>query len=123
MASYPMLSRGNLRAAKSSSLNWRLYAWMGRMSNRYYIKRAGRLIGWNQGDYWTPSSLVDRVLLTIDPGHPDLNANAVRSLLVPQRPQDPTAASARHWLFYWKIWRDLMEGRIGETRRALFPQS
>lgn len=65
--------------------------------------------------------LLNRVIACIDPEHPDLNRGEVLKL---QRGADQNAvsAAARPLLFYWQVWRWLMEGRFPEMRASLFPE-
>ena len=69
---------------------------------------------------WSPLHLVDRVVAMADPDHPDLNADAVRRLQQTNEPGDWRTQEAKNLLFYWQMWRWILEGKHAEKRRELF---
>lgn len=70
---------------------------------------AGHLLRWFRGA--ALPSVARRALEQIDPEHPDLNfASVVR--LQQNGPRSAAERSAATLLFYWKAWRDVMEGRL-----------
>lgn len=61
---------------------------------------------------WETSSLVDRVISLVNPDHPDLNLEAVRLLQQAKGPTDWNTRGARETLFYWQVWRWVMDGTL-----------
>jgi hypothetical protein len=66
--------------------------------------------------------LLNRVIACIDPEHPDLNLGEVLELQRGDAQNNAVSAAARPLLFYWQVWRWLMEGRFPEMRASLFPE-
>lgn len=66
----------------------------------------------------TLPAIAARTVARIDPEHPDLNRDTVARL---QR-EGPHGAAGHHaqaLLFYWQVWRDVMEGRARPTVGAV----
>lgn len=118
----PLVSRGKVKLTRHTSLGWKLFttaaaSYRGSIPHRIVTKIAG-----SANEYFRPSALVDQIILRIDPGHEDLNADAVRKL------QEAGPGDRRDWylqytrqiLFHWKVWRDLMEGKSPAVREELF---
>ncbi|MEX0686557.1 MAG: hypothetical protein WD267_13955 [Balneolales bacterium] len=92
-----------------------------------YRKLAQKMVGARISNYlglrfiWEPSKLVDIVIDSVNPDHPDLNSDKVNkikkgNLLIPGLHQ------ARNQLFYWQTWRWLMEGKL-RIRKNIFSES
>jgi hypothetical protein len=64
-----------------------------------------------RASFWDPSPLIDRVIERVQPDHPELDGPAVR-MLQGQGPFDRDQNAAREILFYWQIWRWIMEGQF-----------
>lgn len=62
------------------------------------------------------NSLVNQTLALVDPGHPDLNGDGVRGLINGSIDADPINRSARAQLFYWQVWRWIMNGQLTMPR-------
>ncbi|MCI0546700.1 MAG: hypothetical protein L0027_05400 [Candidatus Rokubacteria bacterium] len=58
------------------------------------------------------SVIVEQALARVDPAHPDLHADGVRRLLRERAPGDPLWRGARQYLFYWQIWRWMVDGSL-----------
>lgn len=71
---------------------------------------------------WEPSSLVARVISLVNPDHPDLNSAAVRLLQQGKGPADSTTRGAQETLFYWQVWRWVMDGTLTVRKKdAILP--
>jgi len=64
---------------------------------------------------WDQSSLVDRVIERVDWGHPDLNNDGMQNYK-----QWSKYSYEKALLFYWQIWRWIMEGKISDIKKELF---
>ena len=86
----------------------------------YYYKRAktmpqiARYLSRFQGSKHdnTRKSLVERVLSTVDPDQPELNADGVAELINNPSMADWTDQAAQRLLFYWQAWRLIMKGEL-----------
>jgi hypothetical protein len=56
-------------------------------------------------------AIAARTVARIDPAHPDLNPDAV-ARLQREGPRGAAGYHAQALLFYWQVWRDVMEGRV-----------
>jgi hypothetical protein len=83
------------------------------------VGRTAERLGLRSRLWWEESRLVDAVLARIDLGHPELNTDGVRRLQdsVPQA--DSAEAEGRHWLFYWQVWRWMMQGDLPQVRESM----
>lgn len=66
---------------------------------------------------WDPSRLVDQVLGRVYPDHPDLNPGGFRSLQQAKGLLRDTIRVARETLFYWQVWRWLMDGTLTSRKK------
>ena len=93
----------------------------------HYWRRSRRLPGIGPAvrkvDNWArrrpqqaPPSLADAVVAQVDETHEDLNAAAVAELKRAHGTHDRLTAAARVLLFYWQVWRWVMEGRLTGDR-------
>jgi hypothetical protein len=62
---------------------------------------------------WDPSTWVNRVIKHVNPDHPDLNGAEVRLLQREQYPARHPARTSQELLFYWQVWRWVMDGSLG----------
>ena len=85
----------------------------------YYVAAVARRVRLRPLTAGGPTPLLRRTLRRIDAGHPDLNADTVRRLIGDDAGADPVARTARRWLFYWQMWRWVMEGEIPARRAEL----
>jgi hypothetical protein len=65
------------------------------------------------------SQVLARTLARVEPDHPDLTRDAVRALTRQAAASDPVARAARELLFYWQMWRWVMDGSVHARRRVL----
>ena len=62
--------------------------------------------------FFKPSTLLAEVIAQVDPDHPHLNSDTICRIKA-ENETDPTRfSSERELLFYWQVWRSLMEGKI-----------
>jgi hypothetical protein len=119
MLAVPLCTRGKIitpqRAGFSNQLFSRTATWL----SNYYVGRTAERLGLRSRLWWEESRLVDAVLARIDLGHPELNTDGVRRLQdsVPQA--DSAEAEGRHWLFYWQVWRWMMQGDLPQVRESM----
>ncbi|MCP2731285.1 hypothetical protein [Limnofasciculus baicalensis] len=66
--------------------------------------------------FFKPSTLLAEVIAQVNPAHPDLNSDNICRIKV-ENETDPTRfSSERELLFYWQVWRWIMEGKIYKGR-------
>jgi hypothetical protein len=63
------------------------------------------------------NSLVRQTIALVNPEHSDLNADGIRMLQSESFACDPVTRSARALLFYWQIWRWIMNGQLTMPRQ------
>lgn len=63
------------------------------------------------------NSLVRQTIALVNPGHSDLNADGIRMLQSEFSASDPIIRNAHALLFYWQIWRWIMDGQLTMPRR------
>jgi hypothetical protein len=63
------------------------------------------------------NSLVRQTIALVNPGHSDLNADGIRMLQSEFSASDPIIRNARALLFYWQIWRWIMDGQLTMPRQ------
>jgi hypothetical protein len=90
-----------------------------RLMDHYYVAAVARRLGLRPATAGGPALLLERVLARVDPSHPDLSADTVRPLIAAGASADPVTRAARRWLFYWQMWRWVMEGDIHRRRAEL----
>ena len=66
------------------------------------------------------SELLDRVVAAADEDHPDLNGAFVSDLKRGKGASRHIVEEARKVLFYWQVWRWVMEGKLTVQRDGLF---
>jgi len=74
-----------------------------------YVHAASRRIR-KLRPYFRPSELVAPVVASVDPDHPDLSADGVRAIQARLRRNPTKHPSEAELLFYWQIWRWIVEG-------------
>ena len=98
---------------------------------RYHWKRLPRLpfagsslgrLGLNRDADHTPDDLLDAVVRRAEADHPDLDADAVRRLQQAKPPYTWPVRLGRRMLFYWQIWRFIMQGRLTASNAETFLQ-
>jgi hypothetical protein len=63
------------------------------------------------------NSLVCQTIALVNPGHSDLNADGIRRLQSELAASDSLTRSARALLFYWQVWRWIMNGQLTMPRQ------
>ncbi len=63
------------------------------------------------------NSLVRQTIALVNPGHSDLKADGIRLLQNEFSASDPVVRNAHALLFYWQIWRWIMEGQLTMPRQ------
>jgi hypothetical protein len=120
MARIPFCSEGVLHKGRNGfDLRFTLLRLRGRLMDHYYVSEAARRLRLRPATAGGVSHLVKRALQQVDPGHPDLSAGTVAALLKADGSADPATRTARRWLFYWQMWRWVMEGGIHARRAEL----
>jgi hypothetical protein len=87
-------------------------------SNRYF-RAIMRRLG-SPPFSWEPSALVGWVIAQVNPDHPDLNPESVRRLQHQQGPLHHMTKVMRETLFYWQVWRWVMDGTVTERKENHF---
>jgi hypothetical protein len=67
------------------------------------------------------NSLVSQTIALVNPGHSDLNADGIRMLQSELSASDPVARCACAFLFYWQVWRWIMNGQLTMPRQYKTP--
>ena len=105
----PFCSAGRLRAADGMAGTQYYLSYLfpppGARELALFLERVG-LVSFRR------SALFDRILSDVSPDHPDLRADFVRVIQRADHPRNQVVKSARVLLFYWQIWRYVMEGRL-----------
>jgi len=66
--------------------------------------------------------LIDLVVERVNPDHSEINADVVRVLQTKKPPYDWPSRLGRRFLFYWQVWRWIMEGRLTAANADSFYQ-
>jgi hypothetical protein len=80
------------------------------------VESVARKLG-KQPQIGKENSLVSRTIALVNPGHSDLHADGIRKLQSEFSASDPVTRSARALLFYWQIWRWIMDGQLTMPRQ------
>ncbi len=84
-----------------------------RLSERYYMAQIARRLGWRALVPGEAHDTIGRTIRAVQIGHPDLNGDGVAALLKDEgKTVDPAKRMARTWLFYWQMWRGVMDGTL-----------
>jgi hypothetical protein len=120
LARIPFCSEGLLYQGRSGlDFRFALLRLRATLMDNYYVARVARRVGLRAATAGGPALLLRRVLQHIDPGHPDLASDTVRAFVGAPSISDPIAGVARRWLFYWQMWRWVMEGDLPGRRTEL----
>jgi hypothetical protein len=92
----------------------------GWLMSKYKLSRAIRGLGLRPPVVNRNPMLRQRVLERVDAGHPDLNHDGVVAILGSD-PNVPYQSLGQSWLFYWQMWRWVMDGSL-KTRQAALIQ-
>ena len=90
-----------------------------RLYTNWYFRSIRQRIGFPLFS-WQPSSLVDWVVSRVNPDHPDLNPDSVRRLQLQHSAMDSTMQAMRETLFYWQVWRWVMDGTATTRKKEHF---
>jgi hypothetical protein len=115
----PIISRGEFRTSAHTSAGWRVFASAASAYKNSFVRRGLNRVLPAATQFFHPSKLVDRVVATIDPEHPDLNPDVVRNLQNVQK-ERWVDTYAKQYLFYWKTWRDMMDCKASTSDAGLF---
>lgn len=121
MLAVPLCTRGRIVTPRRTALANRMFSRTASWLSNYYVRRAAVRMRLRRELWWQESGLVSAVVAHVDPGHPELNADGVRRLQRAAPRPDSAEAEARHWLFYWQVWRWLMQGELAARRESLAP--
>jgi asparagine synthase (glutamine-hydrolysing) len=120
LARLSFCSEGILHKGRQGlDLGYTLLRFRGRFMDHYYVARAARRLHLRPSTAGGDSLLLKRTLQRVDAGHPDLRADIVATLLRVGGDADPVTQTAHRWLFYWQMWRWIMEGEILARRAEL----
>jgi hypothetical protein len=119
---YPIVSRGEFRLTNRTSAYWSLFAAVAGLQQNRLVQRVLSKMRGDPGEFFRPSKLVQRASEIVDIDHPDLNPDGVRAIT---NPADPSKCPwprwyAKQFLFYWKMWRDQMDGNVAKARMDYF---
>jgi len=116
VADIPVCSGGQFFMPSTKAMHqWQLKAIKAGNRFRSHRMTQGLLRRVNKSSFeWDQSRLVDRVLERADLGHPDLNNDAVKEWRSWHKYSYEKAL-----LFYWQVWRWIMEGKIEEMKEEL----
>lgn len=115
----PIISRGEFRTSQHTSLGWKAFTSVASAYKGSLLQRVVTRSLPASSQYFRPSKLVDRVVSVVDPDHPDLNPDVVRSLMN-SRSGLWRDTYAKQYLFYWKVWRDQMDGKADRMSAEIF---
>jgi hypothetical protein len=121
LAWLPFCSDGYLyKGSGAFNMEYSLLKFRGWMMEHYYVGRIARRLGWRPVLAGESHDTIGRAIRAVEIGHPDLNADGVASLLKDEGENgNPVKRIARTWLFYWQMWRWVMEGQIQSRRGEL----
>jgi hypothetical protein len=119
-AGLPFITGSRLVKARAS-LDLPYYATLARtrVMRLPYLGGALRRLGLRPRMVRGESQVLARTLARVEPDHPDLTRDAVRALTRQAAASDPVARAARELLFYWQMWRWVMDGSVHARRRVL----
>ena len=114
LAWLPFCSDGDLYKASSAfNMEHSMLGLRGWLMEHYYVSRIARRLGLRPLSAGGNDDSILRTIRAVDIGHPDLNQDRVASLLGDGVGSgDPVGRIARRWLFYWQMWRGVMDGRM-----------
>jgi hypothetical protein len=114
LAWLPFCSDGDLyKASDAFNREYSMLGLRGWLMEHYYVSRIARRLGLRPLPAGGNDDAILRTIRAVDIGHPDLNQDRVASLLRDKGGSaDPVGRIARRWLFYWQMWRGVMDGRV-----------
>lgn len=114
LAWLPFCSDGDLYKGSSAfNVEYSMLGLRGWLMEHYYVSRIARRLGLRPLPAGGNDDAILRTIREVDIGHPDLNQDGVASLLRDKGGSaDPVGRIARRWLFYWQMWRRVMDGRM-----------
>ena len=83
------------------------------------VANALKRLGWDRSRH---AAVVERVISRVDPDHPDLCHDLVAAIKRRQVPHDQVTNHARLLLFYWQVWRWVMEGALSISRKDVLEE-
>ena len=104
------------KPSRAFNMEYSLLKLRGWMMEQYYVGRIARRLGWRPVPAGEGHDTIGRTIRSVETGHPDLNADGVASLLKGGNGSAVTRL-ARTWLFYWQMWRGVMDGSL-QARQA-----
>jgi hypothetical protein len=110
----PFCSDGNLyKTSGAFNKEYSLIKFRGWMMDQYYVGQLARRLGWRPVLAGETHDTIGRAIRAADLEHPDLNADGIASLLKGEGGNgNPTTRIASTWLFYWQMWRGVMDGSL-----------
>jgi len=117
----PFCSDGNLyKTSDAFNVEYSLLKLRGWMMDQYYVGRVVRRLGWRPVLAGESHDTIGRAIRTVDTEHADLNPDGVASVLKDGREDgNPVTRIAKTWLFYWQLWRGVMDGSLRARQREL----
>ena len=114
LAWLPFFSNGTFYKARGAfNVDYSLLKFRGWLMEQYYVARIARRLGWRPLPSGRDGDTTDRTIRVAEIGHPDLNEDGVASLLKDEAGSvNPAKQIARTWLFYWQMWRWVMDGSM-----------
>ena len=113
----PFCSDGYLyKTSGAFNMEYSLLKVRGWMMDQYYVGQIARRLGWRPVLAGESHDTIGRAIRAVEVGHPDLNADGIASLKEGED-GNPVKRIARTWLFYWQLWRGVMDGSL-QARQA-----
>lgn len=114
LAGLPFCTDRNLYKARgASSIEYSVLRFRKWLIEHDSVVRIGRRLGVRPLVSGEAHDTIGRTIRAVEIGHPDLNGDGVASLVKDEgRTVDPVKRMARIWLFYWQLWRGVMDGSL-----------
>jgi hypothetical protein len=114
LAWLPFCSDGDLyKGSGAFNKEYSMLELRGWLMEHYYVSRIARRLGLRPLPAGGNDDAILRTIRAVEIGHPDLNQDGVAALLRDKGGRaDPVGRIARRWLFYWQMWRRVMDGRM-----------
>lgn len=97
---------------QKESFNKRLNYYMKRLPRLPLVRNISRKMSRSIGADINQNLLVANVVRSINPEHPEVNADMVRIVQDDENSQEWPVKLSRSMLFYWQVWHWVMEGRL-----------
>jgi hypothetical protein len=112
--------RNVYKARGASSIEYSVLRFRKWLIEHDSVVRIGRRLGLRPLVSGEAHDTIGRTIRAVEIGHPDLNGDGVASLLKDEgRTVDPVKRMARTWLFYWQLWRGVMDGSLRARQAEL----